>query len=202
MSSSTAAWLGSSSEPSKPCCSHWAITSPPGRTESHPLVRSDTHFLSVRVLACRSAWSDLPEWVCGMSLWVFVISDELWPLGAYSVDQRLRSQWPCWRDKIVFHDSVRVNTCVTFCSSDCIIMCDVAFQTRSVMGSHICLWRQIYKWHNLFWRSPNSNCMYLFSEVFLQFTQVLYGGVFLMMNSTHNCNDTTRLMKIMWYHQV
>lgn len=47
MSFSTDAWLGFSSEPSKPCCSPWATTSPPGRTEWHPLVSRDAHFLSV-----------------------------------------------------------------------------------------------------------------------------------------------------------
>lgn len=36
---STVVWLESSSEPSKPCCSRWATTSPPGRTESHLPVR-------------------------------------------------------------------------------------------------------------------------------------------------------------------
>lgn len=47
MSFSTDAWLGFSSEPSKPCCSPWATTSPPGKTEWHPLVSRDAHFLSV-----------------------------------------------------------------------------------------------------------------------------------------------------------
>lgn len=53
-SSSTDAWLESSLEPSKPCCLPWATTNPPGRIESHPLVRNESHFLFNRMLMCRS----------------------------------------------------------------------------------------------------------------------------------------------------
>lgn len=42
------AWPGFSSEPSRLWCSRWATTSPPGRTEWRPLVRSATGYFLCR----------------------------------------------------------------------------------------------------------------------------------------------------------
>lgn len=66
---STVAWPESLSEPSKPCCSPWATTSPPGRTESHLPVRKPLpvcHAASAHAGLSESKGhgllNELPEW--------------------------------------------------------------------------------------------------------------------------------------------
>lgn len=66
---STVVWLESSLEPSKPCCSPWATTSPPGRTESHlpvrkllPLCHGASEHAGPSESKGHALLQELPEW--------------------------------------------------------------------------------------------------------------------------------------------